>query len=213
MGSLSLVGVSTLTWHGPLSRNRLGLSYALVTCCLATWVSSRSSRLIVVFIAHRKHAYVPTIIGVIPFCRPNGTCNPLLYLSKEAEMELTFLNAEVTTLSAQYFRVINYTNLMNQPETYARPISRFLRLSHQSEDHLTTRLRTGITKNHTSRPTPPDTSLDFLDDFLPSDEINSGAFLVGMRSTLRLSIDWILPARARANLTTIVHYWPFSSML
>ena len=116
-------------------------------------------------IAHRKHAYVPTIIGVIPFCRPNGTCNPLLYLAKEAEMELTFLNAEVATLSAQYFRVINYTNLMNQPETYARPISRFLRLSHQSEDHLTTRLRTGITKNHTSRPTPPDTSLDFLDDF------------------------------------------------
>eukprot|EP00041_Stephanoeca_diplocostata_P010086 m.160195 g.160195 ORF g.160195 m.160195 type:complete len:234 (+) comp18015_c0_seq1:1536-2237(+) len=94
-----------------------------------------------------------------------GGCDAVLYLAKEAELVLTFLNAELSTLSAQYFRVINYTNFIHHPHTFVQPISRFLRLSPFSKRHLAFRLHTKIKKQHTTHQRLADPAVEFLDSF------------------------------------------------
>ena len=55
-------------------------------------------------------------------------CQGMIYLAREGETMLTFLNAELMTLSPDYFRVINFTSLVSFPSKQATMLSRFLKL-------------------------------------------------------------------------------------
>jgi hypothetical protein len=65
-----------------------------------------------------------------------GECDALLYLAREAEMHSTFLNSELTTLSSQYFRVVDFSDLAHYPGNYSGPLATFLGMGEQ----LATRL-------------------------------------------------------------------------
>eukprot|EP00041_Stephanoeca_diplocostata_P032133 m.1021064 g.1021064 ORF g.1021064 m.1021064 type:complete len:404 (-) comp24094_c0_seq16:2409-3620(-) len=55
-----------------------------------------------------------------------GPCDALLYLAREAEMHVTFLSAELSAISAEYFRVIDFAHFVNSTDEYLGLLTRFL---------------------------------------------------------------------------------------
>lgn len=47
-----------------------------------------------------------------------GDCDALVYLAREAEMHSSFLDEELSTLSAEYFRIVNFTELAHHPGSF-----------------------------------------------------------------------------------------------
>eukprot|EP00041_Stephanoeca_diplocostata_P009530 m.147151 g.147151 ORF g.147151 m.147151 type:complete len:173 (+) comp17779_c0_seq1:932-1450(+) len=65
-------------------------------------------------------------------------------------MSLMYLNTELSTLSAQYFRVIDYKDFTSSAHTYAEPISRFLGLNACGRQELAMRLAAEIRQPYSS---------------------------------------------------------------
>jgi hypothetical protein len=61
-------------------------------------------------------------------------------LAREAEMHSAFLDAELSTLSSQYFRIINFTELAHTPDVYSGPLASFLSMTGQMKENLHAKL-------------------------------------------------------------------------
>lgn len=57
-----------------------------------------------------------------------GECDALWYLAREAEMQLIYMNAEVSALSAEYFRTVDFGRLVKSPADFAGPLANFFEL-------------------------------------------------------------------------------------
>jgi hypothetical protein len=83
--------------------------------------------------------------------RYRGECDGLLYLAREAEMSMTYFNSELTAMSAEYFRIVDYSQLVQKPVEYAGLFTRFLSLdpvlSDLLEQHMVKKFR-----GHVKRP-------------------------------------------------------------
>eukprot|EP00040_Diaphanoeca_grandis_P018273 m.96039 g.96039 ORF g.96039 m.96039 type:complete len:424 (-) comp26860_c2_seq1:126-1397(-) len=79
-----------------------------------------------------------------------GECDAMIYLAREAEMQMTFFNSELTALSIEYFRVIDYSKLVQAPSNYSRFISHYVELNfdvqNTLEEHMVKRFRGHITR-------------------------------------------------------------------
>lgn len=62
-----------------------------------------------------------------------GKCDALLFLAREAEMHLTYLNSELGALSAAYFRVIDFSHFLTFTGQYVDLISNFLEFRQETK--------------------------------------------------------------------------------
>ena len=53
-------------------------------------------------------------------------------------MQLTYMNAEVAALSAEYFRTVDFGSLVKDPSSYTTPLANFFELRNDMRDALAT---------------------------------------------------------------------------